>query len=310
MIDLVGIKAGLLLPQAKAITLLNQETEDEGWWNEDLDSYIRIHFEDYEVTFLELMSAVGGLPDSTSPMDCMVSYINRIGTSVGIPPSDRMAAYRLAMDIQNCLIQFMDSGVKIPGHITKLPDFERFLNEYLNRHMYHEATPSEANWSTPINLSSLFDSESIHGCEKEEAYFDQRYIEYLHKQKCDIEDIHWRQFEYLTGEFFHRSGYNVTVNAGRGDGGVDVVAIKEDKIVGPEKIFIQCKKYKKSNHIQLDSVRAFWATINDEQATKGIIATTSCLTKGAQEYCKARLYRLGSAEEDKVINWIDKMKKC
>lgn len=154
----------------------------------------------------------------------------------------------------------------------------------------------------------MFESESIHGCEKEEAYFDQRYIEYLYKQECDIENIHWRQFEFLTGEFFRRSGYNVTVNKGRGDGGIDVIAVKENQITGPEKIFVQCKKYKKPNHIQLDSVRAFWATINDEQATKGIIATTSCLSKGAQEYCKARLYRLCAAEEDKVTNWIEKMK--
>lgn len=156
----------------------------------------------------------------------------------------------------------------------------------------------------------MFESETIQGCENEEAYFDQRFIEYLDKQKCDIEDIHWRQFEYLTGEFFRRSGYLVTVNKGRDDGGIDVIAIKENEITGPEKIFVQCKKYKKSNHIQLDSVRAFWATISDEQATKGIIATTSCLTKGSQEYCKARLYRLAAAESDKIENWIKIMKYC
>lgn len=161
-----------------------------------------------------------------------------------------------------------------------------------------------------IDLSNLFESELIIGCEHEEAYFDQRFIEYFNKQKCDLEDIHWRQFEYLTGEFFHRSGYTVIVNKGKGDGGIDVVAVKENDITGPEKIFVQCKKYMKSNHIQLDSVRAFWATVSDEHATKGIIATTSCLTKGSQDYCKARLYRLAAAEADKIEKWKDKMKKC
>jgi restriction endonuclease Mrr len=65
---------------------------------------------------------------------------------------------------------------------------------------------------------------------------------------------------------------------------------------------------KKNNPVQLDAVRAFWATV-DENATKGIIATTSRLTSGSEEYCKARLYRLSAFEGDKIINWIRNMKK-
>ncbi len=310
MMDLASIKSGLILPQSKAITLLNNEIGHDGWWSEDLDSYIRIHMEDYEDTFLSLLTAVGYIADSKSPMACAVQYTNDIGNEIGVSPNDKMAIYQICMEIQNAFIRYMTTSDPIPNHLLKYPNYDKFKDEYFKRHIYHESPPPEANWSTPVNLSTLFDSESVQGCEKDEAYFDQRFIEYLDKQKCDIADIHWRQFEYLTGEFFHRSGYSVTIGKGRGDGGIDVVAIKENDITGPEKIFVQCKKYKKTNHIQLDSVRAFWATISDEQATKGIIATTSCLTKGSQEYCKARLYRLAAAEGDKVENWIGKMKNC
>lgn len=310
MIDITSLKSGIILPQNKAISLLNSEKGDEGWWNEKLDSFIRIHMEDYEDTFLNLLVAVGYIPNARSPIECAVTYCNEIGDKIGVSPADKMGIYRVCQEIQISLVRFMTAGDDIPSHILNYPHFNEFKDEYFKRHIYHESPPPEANWSTPVNLSTLFESESIIGCEHEEAYFDQRFIEYLSKQKCDLEDIHWRQFEYLTGEFFHRSGYTVTVNKGRDDGGIDVIAIKDNDIIGPEKIYVQCKKYKKSNHIQLDSVRAFWSTISDEQATKGIIATTSCLTKGSQDYCKARLYRLAAAEGDNIEKWIDKMKKC
>lgn len=141
MIDLVEIKAGLLLPQAKAITLLNKEADYEGWWNEDLDSFIRIHFEDYEESFLQLMTVVGGLPDTTSPIDCVVKYIKEIGNKVGIQSQDLMAEYRLVMDIQKSFMELEIADTPVPERLSSLPDFSRFQNEYLSRNLYHSSPP-------------------------------------------------------------------------------------------------------------------------------------------------------------------------
>ena len=310
LIDVVSIKAGLLLPQSKAISLLNSEVSDDGWWNENLDTGIRIHFDEYEEIFLSLMAAVGALPDNNHPYSCLINYVRKQAAYFGLSPDNNMALYNTVMLLTEELNQYIHAAKPISEKTSCFPDFEKIKNEYLNRHFYYANPPVEADWDNTIPLASLFQSERIEGNEKEESYFDQRYIDYLNKQTNDLHDIHWRQFEYLTGEYFKRTGYDVTVNKGRGDGGIDVVAKKTDEIIGPEIIYVQCKKYKKNSPVQLDSVRAFWATVNDENATKGIIATTSRLTKGANDYCKARLYRLNACEEKKVIHWIKTMKKC
>lgn len=105
MIDITGIKSGLILPQAKAISLLNNEIGDDGWWCENLDSFIRIHLEDYENTFLNLLTAVGYIPDSRSPMQYVVQYSYDIAGKTGVSSSDRMAIYQICMEIQTALIQ-------------------------------------------------------------------------------------------------------------------------------------------------------------------------------------------------------------
>ena len=86
-----------------------------------------------------------------------------------------------------------------------------------------------------------------------------------------------------------------------------MIARKHDPVSGPQMILIQCKKYSEHNPVEVDSVRAFWATVDDAGATKGIVATTSRLTRGAKEYCKAKLYRLDSAEKSKIEGWVQSM---
>lgn len=73
-------------------------------------------------------------------------------------------------------------------------------------------------------------------------------------------------------------------------------------------ILVQCKKYSENNPVEVDSIRAFWATVDDSGATKGIIATTSRLTSGAKDYCKAKMYRLDSADNTNIKGWLQSMK--
>jgi restriction endonuclease Mrr len=72
-------------------------------------------------------------------------------------------------------------------------------------------------------------------------------------------------------------------------------------------VVIQCRRFGKSNVVGVESVRAFWATVNDVDATRGLIATTSRLTTGARAYCEARRYRLNAAEAVNVMEWLQRM---
>jgi len=308
MSDIVSIKSGLILPQNKAVSILCRD-HGHGWWEDDLDSLIRIHYSEVESTFLKLMMSIGALKNEKSPSECLANFIKKNSRRTLNKSKGLQKQISLANELLKSLNTFLIMGEIIPKKFTNLPEFDIFFNEYLNRSMFNENPPKESNWGNCIPLNSLFESEEVIGVDKEESYFDQRYIDYLASQISDLQDIHWRQFEYLTGEYFKRSGYSVEVTQGRKDGGVDVIVKKENTFSGPELIYVQCKKFSRGNHVEIDSVRAFWSTINDNLASKGIIATTSKLTKGAREYCKARMYRLWACEEEKVAHWLNEMKK-
>ena len=188
-----------------------------------------------------------------------------------------------------------------------MPQFDTLVRDYKDRYVFHNEIPESVDWNGSLPLDALFESEEIPNSENSDCYFDQRYIDYLSRQITEIGDVHWRQFEYLTGEYFRKNGYEVEVTQGRGDGGIDVIARKTDPISGPQMILVQCKKYSEHNPVQVDSVRAFWATVDDAGATKGIVATTSRLTSGAKDYCKAKLYRMDSAEKSRIEDWIHSM---
>ena len=55
-------------------------------------------------------------------------------------------------------------------------------------------------------------------------------------------------------------------------------------ISGPELILAKCKRFDDSTKFGLEVVKAFSSTVNDEGATRGLVATTSALTGGARKY--------------------------
>jgi restriction system protein len=133
---------------------------------------------------------------------------------------------------------------------------------------------------------------------------DQRFIDYLQAQPEDLSKMHWRQFEFLVGEFFRRNGYDITVTPPSRDGGIDVRAVREKGVVGPELILIQAKRLSGDRRVGIETVKALWSDINEAAATRGIVATTSTLAPGARAYCQARHYRLTQAERPMVEKWL------
>jgi restriction system protein len=62
-------------------------------------------------------------------------------------------------------------------------------------------------WREIRDLDDLFRSKKLKA--EYGKFFDQRFIDYLHKNFNRIDSIHWRQFEGLTAEYFDRLGYRV-----------------------------------------------------------------------------------------------------
>jgi restriction system protein len=155
-------------------------------------------------------------------------------------------------------------------------------------------------WDGVVSLDRLFEGEHIPG--DPTVYLDQRYIDYLAKNSEEMGRIHWRNFERLTTEFFRRQSYEVDLGKGTKDGGVDVrVWTDKDSKSGPPLMLIQCKRQK--NVVGIGSVKAFWSDVHFEGAEKGLIATTSSVSRDSKKLCEVRKWPMNFAEAAEIQNW-------
>jgi len=163
-------------------------------------------------------------------------------------------------------------------------------------------------WDGCIPLKELFQLSHLGGAvdagTDSGPLIDQRFIDYLQAQPDDLSAMHWRQFEYLVGEFFRRNGYDITITPPSGDGGIDVRAVRASGTIGPELVLIQAKRLGSERSVGIETVKALWSDVNEAAATRGVVATTSTLAPGARAYCQARHYRLTPAERPMVEKWL------
>lgn len=117
-------------------------------------------------------------------------------------------------------------------------------------------------------------------------------------------DLHWREFERLIGDLLERKGWKVEVMRGSKDGGVDVIADIKDPVLGYLRAVWQAKKYAQSRKVGLSEVRELSAVRVEHGATKGVIVTTSRLTRGAIDWIKRDIYALEYKDGTQVESWI------
>ena len=82
---------------------------------------------------------------------------------------------------------------------------------------------------------------------------------------------------------------------------------KEDREKGPPLILVQCKRYKKENLVDINTVKAFYSDLIFEKSPIGLIATTSRIAPGGREAINARGYNIMVAESNEVNKMINNM---
>lgn len=132
-------------------------------------------------------------------------------------------------------------------------------------------------------------------------------VEYLLNNPDALHSLHWRQFEELLEAVFKNQGFNTELGPGRADGGVDLRLIQRADI-GNMLILVQAKKYAKHRKIQLDPVKALWASVEDEQANKGILVSTSEFIPAAKEFAARHPYRIELAGPERIVSWLLKFR--
>ena len=102
----------------------------------------------------------------------------------------------------------------------------------------------------------------------------------------NIARIHWREFEHMIAELFHRIfeefGGEVHLTPSSGDGGVDAIGFDPDPIRGG-KIVIQAKHYP-NRLVSPVYVRELLGVMTAKRATRGYLATSGYFSKDSHEY--------------------------
>ena len=160
--------------------------------------------------------------------------------------------------------------------------------------------------SDRLALDALFESEQLPA--GDDCYFDQRFINYLDSRPERLKDMHWRQFEGLTAEWFQRNGYEAELGPGRNDGSIDVRLWQREAVPGaPPAVIVQCKRQQRK--VERVVVKALYADMLAEGAGAGLIVTTSDISPGAASDINARAYPITAANRAQVHRWIAEMRK-
>jgi hypothetical protein len=120
-------------------------------------------------------------------------------------------------------------------------------------------------------------------------------IGHLYKHPEMMRELDPRKFEVLIAELLRDKGYDVTLTPRSKDGGRDILAIKRDDI-GTALTLVECRRYTEGKPVGVGVVRGLFGVVSEEQASRGLIATTSNFTKGAKAFRDKVPYRLGFAD--------------
>ena len=117
-----------------------------------------------------------------------------------------------------------------------------------------------------------------------------------------LKGLHPNDFENYIADMYSRLGYKTKQVGGSYDGGIDVIAEKNNI-----KHYIQCKKYITSK-VSVGDVRNFAGALMDKLSQgKGIFITTNIFTTEAEKYAEDKLIEL--IDGDSLLKLIKLSKK-
>jgi len=117
-----------------------------------------------------------------------------------------------------------------------------------------------------------------------------------------------REFEEFVAELFSRQGFQVQLTPLRRDKGRDILAISSGDL-GQHLYLAECKRYDSHNPVGVHYIRSLYGVLEQERATKGIIATTSYFTRGARELAQDLKWRISLKDYTDLKLWIHRVNR-
>ena len=117
--------------------------------------------------------------------------------------------------------------------------------------------------------------------------------------------IPWRTFEKLLADILTRFGYDIELQQGTKDGGIDLFAIKRMGPFGPQKYLIQAKRW--THKVGVDPVRQLLFLHDHHRMTKSCLATTAAFTRGACVLAEQYQWQLELRDMKGLQEWISRI---
>lgn len=137
---------------------------------------------------------------------------------------------------------------------------------------------------------------------------DTRLIKMIQNRPEMMFKISPREFEFFVAELLEKLDYtDIKLGQGSKDGGVDISATIKNNI-GIEKILVQCKRFSEKNKVGEPIIKQLLYEVDMRKATRGVIVTTSTLTKPAHTLITSFLFRLSAIENDGIMRMLKEIK--
>jgi HJR/Mrr/RecB family endonuclease len=134
---------------------------------------------------------------------------------------------------------------------------------------------------------------------------DRRLADDIAKQPDKLFSVDPRFFEDLMGSIYADLDYEIKMTKRTNDGGRDIIALtRRDSL--SLKVLIECKRYARRKKVTVTQVRALFGVLEDEKATKALLATTSGFTKKAREFAKRNIWKLDLLDYDQLVRLIQR----
>jgi len=134
------------------------------------------------------------------------------------------------------------------------------------------------------------------------------FLRKLHADPKLFYDISPRRFEEVVAELLHRLGYEITLTPASKDGGKDIYAARKDHL-GTFLYIVECKKYAPDHPVGIALVRQLNGVVHAEQATAGILATTSFFTSDAQQFQETIAFQISLKDYFDIQGWLNAVLK-
>lgn len=116
-----------------------------------------------------------------------------------------------------------------------------------------------------------------------------------------------REFEEMVCGLLDKQGYKVKLTKQTRDGGKDIIVVQKS-FLGEFCIYVECKKYDISRPISVGLIRELYGTVMVDNATAGMIVTTSHFTRDAKEYSAKIQHRMTLKDYNDLVQELNRLK--